>query len=138
MTRPPVTTPRRSFSKREHLAQFLAQDGRCNCGECDGLKLRPGEIHEQHDPPYEIMKDQPGYDGKPKWLWNRECHENYTREVDGPMIVKTRHMGGGKGSQLHRRKRRGGSSIKGPSAEQRKATYQWKKKRKSEMEREAE
>lgn len=105
----PVEAPRRSFTKKEHLAQYIAQDGKCNCGECNGLKLLPGEIHEQHDPPYNIMKNSPGYDGKPKWLWTKECHENYTRTVDLPTIVKTRHMGGGKGSQYHRRKKRGPS-----------------------------
>jgi hypothetical protein len=108
-----VTIPRRSFNKREHLAQYVAQNGKCNCGQCDGLMLRPGEIHEQHDPPYYMMKNTPGYDGKPKWLWTKECHENITREVDGPAIVKARHMGGGKGSQQARRKNKSYRPLKG-------------------------
>ena len=119
-----MTVPRRSLSKREHLAQFLAQDGRCNCGYCDGLKLRPGEIHEQHDPPYELMKDVEGYDGKPSFLFTKECHENITRTEDGPRIVKARHQAGGRGSQRHKRKSKSYRKIPGPSKEQRQANYQ--------------
>lgn len=106
-----MTAPRRTLSKREHLAMFLAQDGRCVCGKCDGLKLRPGEIHEQHDPPYELMKDTEGYDGKPNKLFTRECHENITRTEDGPRIVKARHQAGGKGSQIAKRKNKSYRSI---------------------------
>jgi len=98
-----MTVPRRSFSKPEHLAQYIEQDGKCNCGECGGLALIPGEIHEQHDPPYELMKDVEGYDGKPSFLFTKECHENITRTQDGPRIVKARHQAGGRGSQRHKR-----------------------------------
>lgn len=134
-----VTMPRRSFTKKEALAQFIAQDGKCNCGRCDGIKLQPGRIHEQHCPPYDIMKNTPGYDGKPSYLWTDECHKAITKHVDGPVIKKTRHMGGGKGSQVARRKNKSYRPLKSgkrklqgpgfPTKEQRARAREWKQER---------
>lgn len=113
MTDRPVTIPRRSFTKREQLAQFIAQDGRCNCGRCDGLKLQPGRIHEQHSPPYDLRKHDPDYDGKPSYLWTADCHKAITKEKDGPVIKKARHQGGGRGSQIAKRKNKSYRPIPG-------------------------
>lgn len=104
-----MTATRKSFTKREAIEQCIKQKGRCGCG-C-GQKLIPGKIDEQHSPPFELMKDRPGYDGKPSSLWLRACHRKETKEVDGPRIVKARHQAGGKGSQIATRTKRGGSSI---------------------------
>jgi hypothetical protein len=89
--------------------------------------LKPGEIHEQHEPPYELMKDVEGYDGKPSKLFTKECHENETREEDGPRIVKARHQAGGKGSQRHRRTLKSYKPIPSPTKSMRQEQYKRKK-----------
>ena len=104
--------PRRRLSHNEYLAMYLRQRGVCGCSEECDLLLIPGEIHQQHDPPHELRKFDPDYNGKPDVLYTEQCHKRITAERDGPNIVKARHMGGGKGSQRAKRKNKSYRQIK--------------------------
>lgn len=99
-----MTAPRRRLTKLEFAIIWRDQCGLCACG-C-GQEIDE-KTDEQHSPPYELMKDVPGYDGKPTELLRRECHKRITKERDSPTIVKARHQAGGKGSQQARRKAKG-------------------------------
>lgn len=75
------------------------------------------------------MKNTPGYNGKPSYLWTDECHKAITKDVDGPVIKKARHMGGGKGSQVARRGNKSYRPLKSRKTEWPKRPFNTKEQR---------
>ena len=68
-------TRRQRLTPRERKAMYRAQDGKCACGECGGLSLDSGPVHEEHS--WAICLGGPA---KPDRLVLAICHKAKTAD----------------------------------------------------------
>lgn len=101
---------RRALTRREIIELAVRQNGRCGCGEC-GKKLNA--LTEGVTDEHVIALDHGGTnDLSNRSLWRTPCSRKKTAAQDTPTSAKIKRLRGETG-QLARRKKRGGSSIKG-------------------------